>query len=146
MEIESIHRAVAAGDLIVACGGGGIPVVRDPHRGLCGVAAVIDKDLASALLATELDADAMMMLTNVDCVSINFGKPDEQAIDRMTVAQAKNWFDEGQFPVGSMGPKIEGAINFLEASAKSDARVFVGPLHKAVDAVAGCIGTQVTKA
>ncbi len=145
MEIESIRRAVYAGDLLVACGGGGIPVVHDPRKGLCGMAAVIDKDLASALLAAELDADAMMMLTNVDHVSIYFGKPDEQAIDHMTVEQARQWLDEGQFPVGSMGPKIEGTVNFLEASGKSEARVIIGPLHRAVDAVAGRIGTQITK-
>lgn len=145
MEIESIRRAVDAGNLIVACGGGGIPVVQDPRTGLRGVAAVIDKDLASALLAGELDADAMMILTNVDRVSINFGKPEEQPVDHMTVDQARRWLDEGQFPAGSMGPKVEGAVNFLEASGKRDARVIIGPLHRAVDAIAGRTGTCITK-
>jgi carbamate kinase len=145
MEIDSIQRAVAAGELVIACGGGGIPVVREPQEGLHGMAAVIDKDLASALLATQLDADAMMILTNVDRVSINYGKPDEQAIDSMTLAQAKRWLDDGQFPPGSMGPKIEGAVNFLEASRKPHAYVIIAPLHQAVDAASGQIGTRITK-
>ncbi len=145
MEIENIRHAVEAGDLLVACGGGGIPVVRDPQKGLCGLAAVIDKDLASALLAAELSADMMMNLTNVDRVSINFGKPDEQPIDRMTVEQARRWMDEGQFPPGSMGPKVQGAIDFLSSVAGDNARVIIGPLDRATDAVAGRIGTCITK-
>ena len=145
MEIGNIRRAVDAGDLLVVCGGGGIPVILDPTTGLRGVRAVIDKDLASALLASNLDVDTMMILTNVDHVSINFLKPDERAIDRMTLEEAQVWLDEGQFPPGSMGPKIQGAINFLRASRKSDARVIIGPLDKAADAVAGRIGTCVTK-
>ncbi len=145
MEIESIRRAVDAGELVICCGGGGIPIVHDPKKGLHGMAAVIDKDLASALLAKQLDADAMMMLTNVDHVSINYGQPDERAIDHMTVRQAKQWLDEGQFPAGSMGPKIEGAVNFIEASKKPDASVMIAPLHQAADAVAGRIGTRITK-
>lgn len=145
MEIGNIRRAVDSGDLLVVCGGGGIPVILDPKTGLRGVRAVIDKDLASALLASKLDVDTMMILTNVDHVSINFLKPDERAIDRMTLEEAQVWLDEGQFPPGSMGPKIQGAINFLRASRKSDARVIIGPLDKAADAVAGRIGTCVTK-
>ena len=145
MEIGNIRRAVDASDLLVVCGGGGIPVILDPKTGLRGVRAVIDKDLASALLASNLDVDTMVILTNVDHVSINFLKPDERAIDRMTLEEAQAWLDEGQFPPGSMGPKIQGAINFLRASNKSDARVIIGPLDKAADAVAGRIGTCVTK-
>jgi len=143
MEIENIRRAVAAGDLVVTCGGGGIPVVDDPKWGLRGVRAVIDKDLASALLAAELKADAMMILTNVDQVVINFGKPNARPIDRMNIAEACRWLDEGQFPVGSMGPKIESAINFLRAAADG-ARVIIGPLDGATDALAGRIGTCIT--
>jgi carbamate kinase len=143
MEIESIRRAVAADDLVVACGGGGIPVVDDPKWGLRGMRAVIDKDLASALLAAELKADAMMILTNVDQVVINFGKPNARPIDRMNVAEACRWLDEGQFPVGSMGPKIESAINFLRAAADG-ARVIIGPLDGATDALAGRVGTCIT--
>ena len=145
MEIENIRHAVEAGDLLVVCGGGGIPVVRDPQKGLCGLAAVIDKDLASALLAAELSADMMMNLTNVDRVSINFGKPDEQPIDRMTIEQARRWLDEGHFPPGSMGPKVQGAIDFLSSVAGDNARVIIGPLDRVTDAVAGRIGTCITR-
>jgi carbamate kinase len=145
MEIDSIRRAVDAGDLVVACGGGGIPVVADPKNGLRGTHAVIDKDLASALLAFRLNVDTMMILTNIDRVSVNFRKPDQREIDTMTLEQAQAWLDEGQFPPGSMGPKIQGAINFLSGSGKSDARVIIGPLDKAADAVAGRTGTRITK-
>jgi len=145
MEIDAICRAVAADELLVVCGGGGIPVVRDPQTGLRGIAAVIDKDLASALLASELKADAMMILTNIDRVSINFGKPNQRAIERMTLAEARHFLDEGQFPPGSMGPKIQSAVEFLSAAA-AGARVIIGPLDRATDAIAGRIGTRITKA
>ena len=145
MEIKTIRRAVAAGELLVVCGGGGVPVVQDPTNGLRGVRAVIDKDLASALLAAELDADMMMILTNVDRVSINYRKPTERAIERMSVSEAQRWLDEGQFPPGSMGPKIQGAVHFLRNGRKPDAQVIIGPLHRAAEAVAGRIGTRVTR-
>lgn len=145
MEMETIRRAVNAGDLLVVAGGGGIPVVCDPKDGLRGVRAVIDKDHASALLATELDAAVLMILTNVDRVSINFGGSDEQSIDQMTVEQAQRWMDQGQFPAGSMGPKVEAAIRFLSESKRSDARVIIGPLHRTLDAFQGRIGTCMTK-
>ncbi|UCE60749.1 MAG: carbamate kinase [Phycisphaerales bacterium] len=145
LEIEHIRRAVQAGELLVTCGGGGIPVIDDPKQGLCGTRAVIDKDLASSLLAIELDADAMLILTNIDRVRINFRKPDEREVDAMTVGQAQTWLDEDQFPAGSMGPKIEGAITFLSASDKPDAHVIIGPLDRAADAVAGRTGTRITK-
>jgi carbamate kinase len=145
MEIETIRRAVDAGDLIVACGGGGVPVARKPDYGLCGVRAVIDKDLASALLATELGAEMLLILTNIDGVCINYGKPDERAIERMTVAEARRWHDEGQFPPGSMGPKIEGAIEFLKANGSPDARVAIGPLAQAADTAAGRAGSLIVK-
>jgi len=145
IEIDMIRRGVTAGEILVVCGGGGIPVIQDPKGSLHGTRAVIDKDLASALVASELDADAVMILTNVDRVSINFGKPDQRALERMTLAEARGYMAEGQFPPGSMGPKVQGAINFLEASNKPDARVIIGPLHKAVEAVAGKVGTTITK-
>jgi carbamate kinase len=145
LEINSIRRIVEAGDLVVVCGGGGIPVVQDPDDGFRGVSAVIDKDLASALLASRLDVDTMMILTNVDRVSINFRKPDQREVDHMTLDEARGWLDEGQFPPGSMGPKIRGAIDFLSTSDKPHARVIIGPLDKAADAVAGRTGTTITK-
>jgi carbamate kinase len=145
MEIDNIRRAVQAGDLLVTCGGGGIPVVRHRTTGLSGVRAVIDKDLVSSMLAAQLDADMMLILTNVDRVCVNYGKPDQQGIDRMTIDQAQAWLDEGQFPPGSMGPKIQGAIDFLRA-ASDDARVVIGPLDRPLDAIAQKTGTHVVKA
>ena len=145
MEIESIRRAVAGGDLIVACGGGGIPIVREPYVGLRGVAAVIDKDLASAVLASELDCDAIVFLSTVEGVAIDFGKPTERYIDHMTVEDAQRWLDEGQFPPGSMGPKVQGALNFLRASKKPHARALIAHLAYAADAPAGNTGTVIVK-
>ena len=144
VEIETIRRAVAAGDLIVACGGGGIPVISDSAARLRGTQAVIDKDLATALLATELNADAIVILTAVDRVCLNFGKPDQSAIDHLSVGQAESWLAQGQFPPGSMGPKIQGAINFLKAVDRPGARVVIGPLDRAADSVAGKAGTTMT--
>jgi len=144
MEIETIRRAVEASDLLVVCGGGGIPVVRDAAGGLRGVRAVIDKDLATALLAANLEADTMVILTALDRVCIDFGKPTQRAIDRMTVAEAQRWLDEGQFPAGSMGPKIQGAIDFLRASDRKEACTIIGPLDRAADAVAGKVGTRIS--
>lgn len=145
LEIDIIRRAVHAGDLLVVCGGGGIPVVREPNTGLRGVRAVIDKDMTSSMLARELDVDTMMILTNVDRVSLNYGQANEEPIETMTLEQAQNWADEGQFPSGSMGPKIQCGIDFLRATHKPHARVIIGPLDKAADAVAGRVGTQITK-
>ncbi len=146
MEIESIRRAVEGGDLIIACGGGGIPVVREPDIGLRGTAAVIDKDLASALLATELDGDTLVFLSAVDCVAIDFGKPTQRNIKHMTMEDAQRWLDQGQFPVGSMGPKVQGALNFLHASSKPHARAIIGHLAYATDVLAGTTGTLIVKA
>jgi carbamate kinase len=145
LEIDNIRRLVDAGEIVVACGGGGIPVIQDSDMVYHGTNAVIDKDLASAILATDLKADAMAVLTNIERVCINFGKPDQKEIERMTVSEAQAWFDEGQFPPGTMGPKIEGALNFLKAAQKPDARVVIGPLFKAADTVAGKAGTTITK-
>lgn len=144
-EIETIRRAVDAGDIIVACGGGGIPVVRKADGSLTGTAAVIDKDLAGALMATELEADGFMVLTNVDRVRLNFGRTDERAVDRMSIAEARAYLAEGQFPPGSMGPKVRGLIEFLEVSASPTAFALIGPLDGVTEAVAGRAGTRITR-
>lgn len=145
LELEMIRRAVDAGDILVTCGGGGIPVTHHPETGYMGVRAVIDKDLASALLASKINAHALIILTNVDRVTLNFGRADEKPIEEMTLEQAKHWLGEGQFPPGSMGPKIQGAINFLEASERADAFAVIGPLHRVSDALEGKIGTRIHK-
>lgn len=145
MEIATIKRAIEAGDIVISCGGGGIPVVQDPQRGLRGVAAVIDKDLASALLAREIGANCLMVLTAVERVAIRFGKPDQQQLERMTLPQAKTWLMQGEFPAGSMGPKIQAAIDFLDHAPRPDAVVVIGPLDRAVDSLAGKSGTRITR-
>jgi len=145
MEMPTITRCVDAGDVLITCGGGGIPVIRDRETGLRGTAAVIDKDLASALLARELRASTLMILTAVDRVAINFGKPDQRVFEQMAVADAKRYMAEGQFPAGSMGPKVQAAIDFVEHSANPESFAVIGPLDRAADALAGKIGTRITR-
>ncbi len=145
VEQDIIGRCVQAGDIVVVCGGGGIPVVRRDDGSLQGVPAVIDKDFASALLAAKIDADAMLILTNIERVCLDFGKPGQREIERMSVDEAQTHMDAGQFPAGSMGPKITAAINFLNASTHDEARVIIGPLAQATEAVQGNVGTTISK-
>jgi carbamate kinase len=144
-ELPVIRRLVEAGDLVITCGGGGIPVVHNSEQGYRGARAVIDKDLASALLAAELNASTLMILTAVDRVSINFNKANQQVLEKMTVQEARRFLNEGQFPPGSMGPKVQGAVQFLEASQRPDAQAIIGPLHHAADALSGKTGTRITR-
>ncbi|HVP57551.1 MAG TPA: carbamate kinase [bacterium] len=118
VEWRAIERAIASGAIVIAVGGGGVPVVRDADGRLRGVEAVIDKDRASSVLARELKADILMMLTEVEKVALRFGKPDQEDLDSMTVALARQYLAAGEFPPGSMGPKIEAAIEFLEDSGE----------------------------
>lgn len=118
VQLPVIRRLVEAGVIVIACGGGGIPVVRDQHGFLLGVEAVIDKDLTSALLAQQLDVASLIVLTGVEKVYLDFGKPQQRAVDRMTVAEAEQHLADGQFPPGSMGPKIEAAIKFVKGGGR----------------------------
>lgn len=113
-----IKELVKKGNIVIASGGGGIPVYRDKDNKLYGVEAVIDKDNASSLLALEIGADAFFILTDVPNVYINFHKPDQKALDIITVDEAQKYFDEGQFSAGSMGPKILAAISFVRNGGK----------------------------
>jgi carbamate kinase len=113
VEAPIIRRMMRQGTIVVAAGGGGIPVVGAAADGFRGVEAVIDKDLASAVLAHDVGADTLMILTDVEKVFLDYRKPGQRALDRMTVAQARMFLEEGQFPPGSMGPKIEAAVGFL---------------------------------
>jgi carbamate kinase len=114
IEMAAINLLARSGLVVIACGGGGIPVVEDEEGNLTGVEAVIDKDLASSLLARGIGADLLMVSTGVEKVAINFNKPDRQWLDHMTVAEAKKHFADNQFDKGSMGPKIQAVIEFLE--------------------------------
>ncbi|HPE68202.1 MAG TPA: carbamate kinase [Thermotogota bacterium] len=116
VEVKAIKALLEAGILTIAAGGGGIPVERLEDGTLRGVEAVIDKDRASALLAAEIQADELIILTGVDQVCLDFGKPTQRALDKITVEEAKRLAAEGHFPKGSMGPKIEAAIDFVRQS------------------------------
>jgi len=114
VETEQIRALVEAGFVVIAAGGGGIPVVETDPAGYRGVEAVIDKDLASALLAASLGIPLLVLSTGVERVAIHFRQPDERFLDRLTVSEASRYLEEGEFPRGSMGPKVEAAITFLE--------------------------------
>ena len=119
VEVDAIKTLVDNGFVVISVGGGGIPVVADADGNLTGVAAVIDKDLASALLATSIDAELLLITTSVAQVSLDFGTPQQRAVDRMTLAEAKQHLAEGRhFAAGSMKPKIEAVIEFLEAGGE----------------------------
>jgi carbamate kinase len=143
VEVKLIRECVAAGDLVIAGGGGGVPVTRDENGDYVGVEAVIDKDRTSALLASAIGARTFVIATPVDKVALNFGKPDQQAIDRMTVREAKRYLTEGQFPPGSMGPKIEAALHYLEDVGDPDARVVICDLAHLTAAMNGQDGTWI---
>ncbi|MDP2875655.1 MAG: carbamate kinase [Holophaga sp.] len=115
VQLEAVKLLLEAGHCVIAGGGGGIPVIRDASGFLVGVEAVIDKDRLSSLLADQLGADTYVILTGVDKVAIDFGKPTQKWLDRMTVTEARQHAADGQFPAGSMGPKIESAIAFIVA-------------------------------
>jgi carbamate kinase len=119
IELDSVKTLIKSGDIVITVGGGGIPVIRNAAGDLEGTAAVIDKDYASSLLAREIKADLLVISTAVEKVAINFGKPDQKWLDRMTMAEAKKYLEEGtHFAKGSMAPKIQAILWFLEAGGK----------------------------
>jgi carbamate kinase len=114
VEINAIQALMLSGYVVIACGGGGIPVIRQPDGSLQGVYCVIDKDRCSALLAETLRADLLMISTGVEKVCLNFGKPDQRELDRVSLQQARDYMNQGHFGVGSMLPKVEAAIDFVQ--------------------------------
>ena len=138
----TIKQLVAAGTVVVAAGGGGVPVYAQQDGTFEGVDAVIDKDRASAVLARDIGAESLVILTAVEKVSINYKKPDQKDLDQMTLAEAKKYLAEGHFAAGSMGPKIEAAIQFLEYGGK---QVYITTLEKAAQALKGAAGTLIVK-
>lgn len=118
VELAAIKTLARAGFVVIACGGGGIPVIESEEGGLTGIEAVIDKDLASSLLARGIGADLLMVSTGVEKVAINFNRPNQQWLDRMTLADAKRHLADNQFDKGSMGPKIQAVIEFLEGGGR----------------------------
>ena len=132
---------VNAGELVIACGGGGIPVTLQGNH-LKGASAVIDKDFASCLMAKDLDADFLIILTAVEKVAVNYGKPDEKWIDHMTVEEAKQYMEEGHFAPGSMLPKVQAAVDFAES--KPGRQALITLLEKAKDGINGVTGTRIS--
>ncbi len=118
IEKEGIKHLIEADVIVIAAGGGGIPVRKDSDNLLHGVEAVIDKDRASALLAEEIEADELIILTGVDKVCLRFGKPDQKELNTLTVSEANRYLSEGEFPKGSMGPKIQAAVSFVSRTGK----------------------------
>lgn len=141
VEIESIRDMVDAGLVVVACGGGGIPVFRTVGHHLRGAAAVIDKDFASCVLAEQLEADMLIILTAVEKVAVNFGKPSQRWLDELTPVEARRYLAEGQFAPGSMRPKVEAAVRFAESAPGRTALITL--LEKAHDGIAGKTGTTI---
>lgn len=139
VELKVVEQLVAAGDVVITVGGGGIPVVR-MGEGLRGVAAVIDKDRSSSKLALDIDADMLVILTAVDRVYINFNKPNQKELVEMSVEEAKSYIAEGHFAPGSMLPKVEACLDFVQNN-KSGGTALITSLKRAKDALSGVTGT-----
>jgi carbamate kinase len=140
VESETIKALVDKGTIVIAAGGGGIPIYIDDNGNFEGLDAVIDKDLASAVLGKEIGSEILIILTSIEKVAINFGRLDEKLLDKMTAFEAQKYLDEGQFPPGSMGPKIKAAIQFIKGGGKE---VIITSLNNAGQAVDGTAGTRI---
>jgi carbamate kinase len=140
LNTDTIVHMLESASVVIAAGGGGIPVVRGRDNQWRGVEAVIDKDFASALLAAELHADLYIILTGVPRIAVDFGKATQRDLDRMTIAEAEKYLAEGEFPAGSMGPKVEAAIQFVRARGKS---VLVTDVERLREALEGREGTTI---
>lgn len=139
-EVSAIKRLVDDGWIVVASGGGGIPVVRNDDGSLQGVEAVIDKDLAGEVLATSLGVGTFAILTDVDGVYLNFGKPDQKKLDVVMVSELEKYYKEGHFAPGSMGPKVLAAIRFIKNGGR---KAMIGHLYNGYEVIKGRSGTTV---
>lgn len=139
-DISLVDTLIKQGSIVITGGGGGIPVVRDAQGRRHGVEAVIDKDLTTALIAKILKIDTMMILTAVSRVAVNFGKPNQRELDWISVSEMRQHLADGQFPAGSMGPKVEAAIQFIEGGGK---RAIIASLEEALPALRGETGTHI---
>ena len=140
VEIDSIKALMDADQLVIACGGGGIPVMEQGYN-LKGASAIIEKDLASGLLAKEIDADVLMILTSVDNVTLNYGTPEQQPISYMTVEEAREFTEKGHFEFASMLPKITASVDFVENG--KGRKAIITSLEKARESIAGKAGTTI---
>jgi len=142
VEERAIKGLLETGDIVIAAGGGGIPVIMKEDGDLEGVDVVVDKDLASSILARDIKANCLMMLTGVEQVFLNFKQPNERALKALTVKEAQRYLKEGHFPPGSMGPKIQAAINFLNWGGEI---AIITSIEKVKEALEGITGTKITK-
>ncbi len=140
VDVEAVRALLAAGHVVVAAGGGGIPVVRDADGRLHGVEAVIDKDLTAALLARTLDADVLVIATDVDHAAVDWGTPQQRDLERVSLAELRRHTEAGQFASGSMGPKVDAATRFVEGGGP---RAVITSLTHITDAVEGSFGTVI---
>lgn len=142
VELDAVKCLIEGGFIAITVGGGGIPVIKDENGNYVGTAAVIDKDLASERLAEDINADALVILTAVETVCINFGKPDQKALSNINTEEARKYIEEGHFAPGSMLPKVEAAIKFVES--KPGRKAIITSLDKAVEALEGKSGTTIS--
>ena len=140
VEKESVKRLLESGEVVIAAGGGGIPVIVEEDGSLKGVDAVVDKDLASSVLALDIKADCLMMLTGVEHVCLDYGESDQKPLETITIEEAERYMAEGHFPPGSMGPKVQAGVNFLKGGGEC---VFITAIDKAWETIAGKTGTRI---
>ncbi len=145
IEMPTISKLVDSGQIVICCGGGGIPVAVDQWGRVCGVAAVIDKDRTTGILARELNVPTLVILTAVEYACINFGKSNEQRLERITVDQVEQYLQAGHFGAGSMLPKIETAVDFVRRSPHADAKAIIAHVDQLAAALDGASGTQIVR-
>jgi len=139
---EAVKHLVGQGMVVIAAGGGGIPVFYEPDGRLEGVDAVVDKDRASAVLGRDIGAELLVILTDTDRVYVNFGKPEQKALEKVTVSEMERYLKEGHFPPGNMGPKIEAAVNFIRQGGE---KVIIASLDQVLEAMHGEAGTWIIR-
>jgi len=142
LKLQEIEQQLDAGNVVITCGGAGIPVIQDGNS-FKSVVAVIDKDFVSSLLAADIDADCLLILTGIEKVTINYRKPNENPLGKITADEAQSYIDAGQFTEGSMKPKMQAAVNF--AKSKQGRTTIITSLDKACDALFGKTGTKIVK-
>ena len=140
-EIDAIRTLLSTGTIVIACGGGGVPVHRDAFLGWEGVDAVVDKDLAAAVLARDLGATILLILTDIDAVYLDYATPSQRALRTLTVAEAERLDGDGMFGEGSMAPKVRAAVEFVRATG---GRAIITELSRGLEAVGGEAGTTIT--
>jgi carbamate kinase len=141
-DLPIIRPLVERGTIVIACGGGGVPVYIDPQKGLEGLDAIVDKDAAASVLARELDAELLLILTNVDAVYADWGKPSQRKLSRLKIDEARSLDEQTAFGEGSMAPKVRAAADYVSATG---GRAVIAALEQGMDAVSGRAGTTIAR-